>query len=190
MKNIKILSLFIVLALSSCSKKESEARPQELQIPEIVITDLLAGKESAGAPTAPEPGAEVLYFSLSEGKVSDIRNWDIAFTGIYYTQIISNTKANTWFSVLNTDYAKMRQAPSVAYQTAQSGNAGMSAEGWYSYDIQTHVLTTVPGKTICIKTGSGKIYKLEMKSIYKGAPLYPAVGDRAPYLNFRYQQLK
>ena len=42
--------------------------------------------------------------------------------------------------------------------------------GWYIYDGTTHLISTVPGVVILIRTADGKYAKMMILSYYKGNP--------------------
>lgn len=62
-----------------------------------------------------------------------------------------------------------------------------NSAGWYTNDLNTHIMKEIKNRTYIIKLNSGKYAKLEMVSIDKGNP--PTFTDLywpSPYLTFRY----
>lgn len=177
------LTLLISCIFCSCSKNE-ETKPTPKELKDIYIRDLNNGEVTSGQPTGI---ASPIYFNLeSQQTVSAGSNWDIAFGGIANTVISSNSKAGTWMKVMNADYATIQQKPSITYDESESGNIASYDNGWYIYDVQTHVVEPIRGKTFFLQTSKGKHYKLKMISIYKGAPEYPTSMDKTTFLTFQY----
>src|SRR5690606_19635778 len=58
--------------------------------------------------------------------------------------------------------------------------------GWYTYDLDAHVMRGLKGRTLVVRTAKGKYAKIEMISLYKGSPENPMSSSPAPYINFRY----
>lgn len=129
-------------------------------------------------------------------------DWDLAFTGIYNSNVYVNNGAVTGnpglggngtsaVIVVDKPYAQVNEAP--ADQAFVTGNIPVVAQetgnnnGWFTYNSNTHIMQPVKSRTYIIKLNSGKYAKLELISIYKGAP--PVVTDLywpAPYYTFRY----
>jgi len=181
-----LLSLFLVLLCLSCKKEGNQSRQKEVE--DIFIKDLNNGTISTGQPTA---DAAVIYFNFDERRqVLATDTWHIAFTGMANTTILSNAQDGVWLSIQNVDYQNITQRPSITYDLTSLGNANIHARGWFTYNYQTHIVSPVAGRTIFVQTNRDKIYKLQMLSIYFGAPLFPTLNDAAPYLNFRFAELE
>gem|GEM_PF-1998914 len=185
-ETVYFLALLLFI-LSSCSKNE-EPRSEPDKPQDIFVRDLNNGHFSTGQPSGI---AKPIYFSLqknAEAKADG--DWDIAFTGLANTLIVSNSKVGTWMKVLNVDYDKIDRKPSLSYSEAESGNIANYENGWYTYDVQTHVVEPIKGKTIFLRTGNGKYYKIKMISIYEGAPAYPTSSDKTTFLTFQFGELE
>lgn len=178
-----IITILISGQFCSCSKNE-ETKPSPKERPDIYVRDLNNGEITSGQPTGI---AKPIYFNLgSQQTVAAGSDWDIAFGGIANTVISSNSKSGTWMKVLNVDYASIHSKPSISYDESESGNIASYENGWYIYNVRTHVVEPIRGKTFFIQTAKGKHYKLKMISIYKDAPEYPTSMDKATFLTFQY----
>ncbi|MBP3942767.1 HmuY family protein [Sphingobacteriaceae bacterium WQ 2009] len=184
----QLIYSFSLLLLFSCGKKSDPTLVKPPTVfPAVQIANLNIGGSLTGGPAE---GSTAYYFSLSEEKLVAVdANWDLSFSGIFNTDIHSNTKAGVYLNILNTSYNDITVAPSITYNMYHIGSAGRQANGWYSYDSETHIVSVVPAKTIFIKKNN-QLYKMEMISIYKGAPQFPTMEDEAPYLSFRYQRMQ
>ncbi len=178
--------LFLGCLAGGCSKGNPSPEPPAIG-KEQYVRDLNNGTSVTGRP---EGNAAPIYFSLQENKVMQKDdNWDIAFSGLANTQIISNSKANVWMEVLNSPYEKSQSKPSLPFNQSTSGNVAYGEQGWYIYDVLTHVISPVKGKTIFVKTGNNRVFKIMMVSIYQGAPEFPTKEDPVTFLHFKYQEL-
>ncbi len=141
---------------------------------------------------------------LSEAlKKSD--KWDICFGGIYNSEITINSKLMPKSSgyngvglgmlyVTDTPYFKVIEAPSNAVfeafaedQTTVGWNDYPKGHlGWYFYSLNSHIMRSIKGRTIIIKTAKGKYAKIEMNTLYFNNPEKPTIHTPAPYFNFRF----
>lgn len=130
-------------------------------------------------------------------------DWDLAFTGIYNSEVYANNGSNTGnpgygssarATVVMADrpYAQVTEAPDDATFTSSTikyigqETAG-NTTGWFNYNTSTHLVQPVKNRTFILKLPDGKYAKLELQNVYKGNP--PAVTDLywpAPYFTFRY----
>jgi len=132
------------------------------------------------------------------------KNWDIAFTGPYNSEIFINN-ANDAFNpgyegpaiqsaviLLKQSYSSVQTAPSDAeFDSSPLQKIGWAAtefsEGWYQYNLSTHIMQAIPNRTYAIRLPDGKYAKLQLINVYKGNP--PAVSVMTwptPYYTFRY----
>ena len=203
----KIVNKILVLLLStaifaSCTKEE--VKPELDDNKSTVIRDL-AG--DVGNTVGGGQEFETFYFSLKTGlKVDPAKKltaeWDIAFTKEYNALIVANNgtvqgtpgfggNGNGSIVIVEKAYNQVTQAPSASeFEDKQIPSFGWDAGngvGWFFYDLKTHIAVPVKNRTFIIKTADGKYAKLEMVSMYKGAPT--TVSDLnwpAPYFTFRY----
>jgi hypothetical protein len=167
-----------------------------------VVTDLPG--DTAATPGSP---AKAIYFSFVSNTTVDSSqkktgNWDIAFTNIYNSYVTINNGTNPIspgyggstqgaLYLVNKPFDSVKTVPA-STEVNVNGSAGMdgypsaSWPGWYQYNVTTHILTTIQGKTLVIRMANGKYAKLEMISLYKGNPASPSLSTPVPYLSFRY----
>lgn len=206
-------SVLIILGGAACKKDSST--PPDLSVRTrlstyveqdgkgiVYVTDLPG--DTAASPGAP---ANTIYFSFATNGTVDASqkltgNWDVAFSNIYNSYVTINNGANTnspgfgntvqgALYIVNQPFDSVKAVPA-ASAVNSNGSAGMdgypsaSWPGWYQYNMTTHILTTIQGKTLVIKLAGGKYAKLEMISLYKGNPANPSLSTPVPYLGFRY----
>ncbi len=135
-----------------------------------------------------------IYFSFATGKEvpaseSKTDQWDIA---ISKTTILVNGGTSgpgkAGAQMLEKPFDQVTAAPADGYKTdGAEGNAipGGSGNSWYKYDMSVHAILPIVGRTILIKTTSGRIAKMEIISYYKGAPEEVPTED-ASYYTLRY----
>ncbi|WP_291200260.1 HmuY family protein [Dyadobacter sp.] len=135
-----------------------------------------------------------IYFSLVTGKEvpaadAKTKNWDIAFSK---TTIATNSGTSGpgegGAIVLEKPFDQVSEAPKDGYKT--DGDAGYAIPGgsgnsWYKYDMSVHAILPIPGRTLLIKTATGKVAKVEIISYYKGAP-EDVPTEESSYYTFRY----
>lgn len=129
-------------------------------------------------------------YNLAESKVvpnsdSATTKWDIGFKA---TTIIINGGSSgpggTVAQVISGAYNQLSQAPEAGYTT--DATAKKAITGWYSYNMNTHVISPVAGSIIVVKTTGGKYVKMEITSYYKDAPASPDQTSLSRHYNFRY----
>lgn len=196
------LVLLSILTLSACTKKEIKP---ELEDGKSTVVKDLAG--DVGNTVGSGKPFEPFYFSMkTAAKVPASEkltaSWDLAFAKEYnsYVSINNGTDANSLgfggpgkgaMMVVNQAYAQLKTAPSDAEFTANGiSSTGIdvgNGNGWFFYEMNTHIAVPVKNRTFVIRTADGKYAKLELISMYKGAPA--VVSDLnwpAPYFTFRY----
>jgi hypothetical protein len=123
----------------------------------------------------------VTYFNFETGKsisASDttINGWDISFQ---HTAIDLQAKAAA--QIVNAGFDDLTTAPSVGDQHGKAGIPAGSGKGWYSYNMETHVISPIPGRVLILRTAAGKLVKMRIDSYYKEGT------DGEPgYYSFRY----
>lgn len=167
-----------VTFLASCSKDDdAPAKPS-------IVSTTSANIDGDAAGTN-----KYTLFSLADNKViantdSVSTKWDIGFRG---TTIIVNGgtsgPGSAAAQVLAGIYNDLAIAPEAGYVTDAATKA---ITGWYSYNMETHVISPVTGKFIVLKTATGKYAKLEITSYYKDAPAAPSVTSVARFYHFRF----
>lgn len=205
MKTIAYKTLIVLLSaatLISCTK--DEVKPELEDTKSTVIRDLPG---DVGNTVGSGKEFEPFYFSLKTGtKVEASKKltaeWDIAFTKEYNSLIVANNgqaPATPGYGgpgigsvvIVEKPYSQVTQAPSeaefAANQIPSYGWDAGNGVGWFFYDLKTHIAVPVKNRTFVIKTAEGKFAKIEMVSMYKGAPA--TVSDLnwpAPYFTFRF----
>lgn len=183
LKSIIISALTIAAMPENTGLNLSSAQTIAFAKPEIkVVKDLNANTKS------------YIYFSLATGKEvaptdAKTKNWDLAFSK---TTIATNSGTSGpgegGAIVLEKPFDQVSEAPKDGYKT--DGDAGFAIPGgsgnsWYKYDMSVHAILPIPGRTLLVRTASGKVAKVEIISYYKGAPEDVPTEDSS-YYTFRY----
>ena len=209
------LIAFAGIVLGSVACKKDSSTPQDTSVKTrlstyvqqdgkgiVYVTDLPG--DTAASPGAP---ANTLYFSFATNNTVDSSkrltgSWDIAFSNIYNSYVTINNGTNTnspgyggtqqgALYIVSQPFDSVKIVPASSAINV-NGSAGMdgypsaSWPGWYQYNVTTHILTTIQGKTLVIRMANGKYAKLEMTSLYKGSPASPSLTTPVPFLSFRY----
>lgn len=166
------------------------------------VFNLYAGK---GVKHGDNSSGEFTKFDFSAGigkKTDSSTEWDIAMRG---TTIIINGGskvvkfdknelertgnaaayvADAYFDDVTTvDIAALKQDSSEGWAIPiASGN------GWYSYSMQTHIITPIPKRTLVFRTRDGKNYvKVEILTYYKDYKNDTGDLTTARYYTFKYE---
>jgi hypothetical protein len=152
----------------------------------------------------PYGAGKYTFFSLvSNSRVnsadSATANWDIAFRG---SRILVNNgtsgPANGGGFVFAEGFDGVNSVPADSTFRIDNNTTNTYAipnsrgSSWYNYDDQSTLLTTIPGKTLIIRTANGNYAKLEIINYYKGGttPSSTASNDVKAYdsrfYTFRY----
>ncbi|GAA4341762.1 HmuY family protein [Mucilaginibacter gynuensis] len=197
-----VFAIATMATVSSCTK--DEVKPQLEDGKSVIIKDLpgdVGNTVGSGRPFAP------FYFKLSTGAKVDTAKkktteWDIAFAKEYnsYVSINNGTDDGSFGNggpgqgamvAVNQAYDKVTTAPSDEdfaknAITAAGWDSG-NGNGWYFYDLNTHLAIPVKNRTYVLRTAEGRYAKLELVSMYKGAPaVVTDLNWPAPYFTFRY----
>lgn len=133
------------------------------------------------------------------------KEWDLAFRGPYNSVVYVNNAEkheknpgfggpvkNTAVVKVEKNYDFVNEAPSdEEFDKSDVVSIGWedspSANGWFTYVFEKHIMQALPNRTFVIRLQDGKYAKIQFISAYKGNP--PAVTDLhwpAPYFTFRY----
>lgn len=210
MKKIAIYSTVAFAIIFSACKKDAanvvtDPTAYNVSVSEKIVTvknlpaDTILGIGQFG----PYGAGKYTFFSLSNQSLvpnsdSATGNWDVAFAGTTI-RINAGTSGpgnggafvyNGTFDALTTvpvdSTFRIDNAPASYAITKGSGN------GWYNYDGQNTLVTAIPGRTLVIKTATGKYAKMEIMNYYKGGatPLSTATDSikafDSRYFTFRY----
>nr|WP_121274205.1 HmuY family protein [Pedobacter schmidteae] len=199
-QGVAILAMLTVMA--SCTKEE--IKPVLEDGLSTVVKDIPGDVGNTVGGTKP---FEIFYFSLKTGAKVDkskllTADWDLAFAKEYNSYVSVNNGTNDQsygfggpgkggMVVVNQAYDAVKTAPSdEAFTTNGITAAGWDSgngNGWYFYELNTHIAVPIKNRTYVLRTAEGKYAKLQMVSMYKGAPA--TVTDLnwpAPYFTFRY----
>ncbi len=164
---------FLVFLIGTSNKTQAQESATDESSPEpIIVADL-------------DASADVVHYSLRENRIvpgEEVTddNWDISFQG---TTILVNTVAQ----LIERSFETIASAPENGYRkddttTGPAISAGNGA-GWFDYDPASHIVSTIPERTIVIRTPENTYAKVEILSYYEGR--MPEIG--APrFYTFKY----
>lgn len=181
--------------LVSCKDKKDEAEPQQSStVTTNVVKNLAADTVSAAGKVT----GRYTLFSFKNNTIvpnsdSASLKWDVGFNS---TTIIVNggssgpgqAATQIWVGL----YGDLAAAPESGYKqddkTISPPNAipTGSGNGWYNYNMTTHVISAIPGRVLVFRTAEGKYAKVEIISYYKDMPANPTDASPARYYTFRY----
>ncbi len=132
------------------------------------------------------------------------KDWDIAFTGPYNSEIYINNASDpnnpayqgeskqARILLIKQAYQHVHTAPSdqqfEASEVSKVGWAGSEgSDGWYTYSIKNHLMQPLPNRTYVIRLPDQNYAKLQLINVYKGNPSAVTNLDwPKPYLTFKY----
>jgi hypothetical protein len=194
------VALFAIITVSSCTKEE--VKPQLEDGSSTVVNDLPGDVGSTIT-----SGFKTFYFSFTTNAKVDTSQkqttaWDIAFAREYNSYVSINNGSNSSslgyggtgkgaMVIVNQAYDKVTEAPADAEFTSNGVTAvgwdSGNGNGWYFYDLKTHIAVPVKNRTFVLRTAEGKYAKVELVSMYKGAPnVVTDLNWPTPYFTFRY----
>jgi len=174
------------------------------------------GSMAEYVPGKTKQGFDVFLFRFRDKKQIWLRNeadsarwlktaeWDIAFTGPYNSEVFVNNAnykynpgyggqaENTAVVMIDGPYARVDEAPTdEEFDRSEVNKIGWasspSSNGWFFYDMGTHISVPIKARAYAIRLPDGKYAKLQLVSPYQGNP--PEVTNMhwpAPYFTFRY----
>lgn len=170
--SLAIITAALAFVFTACSDDTTGANGEEESRFEIhTAEDVPADTASTG---------DITYYNLRENTTvedsdSASTEWDVAFSGTtLYTNSGASGPGDGGAIVLDQAFETTTIAPSEGYNvdtdTLLAVPSG-SDNGWYNYNMTTHVITPLPDKTIVVRTADGQHYaKLRVISYYKGNP--------------------
>ncbi|MBV7532249.1 HmuY family protein [Chitinophaga sp. sic0106] len=177
-----ISAVALTIFATSCSKSDDDnTTAPVVELKTITVTNLAADTANKGSYT---------LYSLADNKViansdSASSKWDIGFKA---TSIIINGGVSgpgkAVGQVVSGVFTTLAEAPAAGYVSDSTGN--LTFKSWYSYNATTHIISTVPGKVLIIKTPGGKYAKVEILSYYKDAPANPDLTSVSRLYKFQY----
>lgn len=207
---IILLAVVVLLSITSCEKdklpKTVDQRAYVIETIGKITTvknlpaDTIIGTNSIGQPVG---AGRYSFFSLETGQWipnidSNSTRWDLAFAGttIRINNATSGPGAGGAF-VFNGTFESLQSVPMdsvfridnhpVSYAITRG-----SGRAWYTYDGPTNLLTPIPGRTLVIRTATGKFAKVEILNYYRGGQTPSATAADSikirdqRFLHFRY----
>jgi hypothetical protein len=207
---IILLAVIVLLSITSCEKdklpKTVDQRAYVIETIGKITTvknlpaDTIIGTNSIGQPVG---AGRYSFFSLETGQWipnidSNSTRWDLAFAGttIRINNATSGPGAGGAF-VFNGTFESLQSVPTdsvfridnhpVSYAITRG-----SGRAWYTYDGPTNLLTPIPGRTLVIRTATGKFAKVEILNYYRGGQTPSATAADSikirdqRFLHFRY----
>jgi len=207
---IILLAVVVLLSITSCEKdklpKTVDQRAYVIETIGKITTvknlpaDTIIGTNSIGQPVG---AGRYSFFSLETGQWipnidSNSTRWDLAFAGttIRINNATSGPGAGGAF-VFNGTFESLQSVPTdsvfridnhpVSYAITRG-----SGRAWYTYDGPTNLLTPIPGRTLVIRTATGKFAKVEILYYYRGGQTPSATAADSikirdqRFLHFRY----
>jgi hypothetical protein len=145
------------------------------------------------------------FFSLETGQWipnsdSNTNRWDLALAGtIIRVNNATSGPGNGGAFVFNGTFESLTAVP--VDSTFRVDNHPISyaiprgsGRAWYTYDGPTNLLTPIPGRTLVIRTATGKFAKVEMLNYYRGGVTPSATAPDSiklleqRYYSFRYSK--
>ena len=195
MRYLKYTLILVVGMTMSCKDKDKDDAPAPSS--GNTSTATRTTNTVKNLPANPEVGGSGHYtfFSLKNNVIvptsdSASLKWDIGFNA---TTIITNSGSSgmgtTGVQIYTGLFDNLTEAPEAGYiqdskatQAIQTG----SGNGWYNYNSTTHVISSIPGRIIVVKTSDNTYAKIEIFSYYQDAPVSPTSDNVARYYTFRY----
>ena len=207
---IILLAVVVLLSITSCEKdklpKTVDQRAYVIETIGKITTvknlpaDTIIGTNSIGQPVG---AGRYSFFSLETGQWipnidSNSTRWDLAFAGttIRINNATSGPGAGGAF-VFNGTFESLQSVPTDSvfridnHPLSYAITRG-SGRAWYTYDGPTNLLTPIPGRTLVIRTATGKFAKVEILNYYRGGQTPSATAADSikirdqRFLHFRY----
>ncbi len=193
MRNL-IITAFLVIPALTLTACDSVSGNEEIPDPlETILVENLPADPTERDPETGEvfdPTNRFTLFSLRDNSIvlsysepdradSASTAWDIGFRG---TTLIANGgdsgPGDGGIQVLEGAFEEITQAPTSGYDDTN--------DGWYSYDMNTHVMSPTPGRVVMVRTADGRYAKIRIISYYEDAPANPSFMDPARFYTFEY----
>lgn len=213
MKTKFILSTAIaaVMILSACKKEKTPAQPADPGAYKVEVSGKIVTVKNLPADTIvtvtaqgqPIGSGSYAFFSLETNQWvansdSATTKWDLAFAGS--TIRVNNATSGPGTGGAFVQIANFADVTSVSVDsTFRIDNHPVSyaivkgsGKGWYNYDGVNVLLTPIAGRTLIVRTASGKYAKVEILNFYKGGVTLPTTATDADktykqrYYTFRY----
>ncbi len=196
-----VMSLCMLMVLLFACKKDTPKPGSIIDEPLNVITfvELNASQYNINIDDSLVTG-KFQRFSFSSGDTITDDNWDVAFSGstiiinggdsynVNQPERVGNAAVYIAQGVMSdisaVDISKLQQ-------DNESGPAiiddlGISGQGWASYDMNTHILSPIPGRILVFRTHDNKYAKMEIVYFYDSPNPQPSEGDYGGFYTFNY----
>src|SRR5690606_26595413 len=196
MRKLSILHLALLstVMMFSCSDDDETQPEEDLQV--VLVENLHAPADEMDRQTG-----EIIalnsykYYSFEENKLieSSDGNWDLGIKGL--SMIVNNGisgNGNAEATIVQGIFEQYNEIPQdlILKVDTEEGLAipGGSGNGWYNYNMSTHVVSPQPGNILIIKTNAGNYVKMEVLSYYQDNPPLNEVDLTTPsaYYTFQY----
>lgn len=189
----RLLSLLVaavlVLMLGACNDSnpvDSEEEDPPLEV--LTVEDLPADPTTSSGDGPPSGTDQYTYFSLRDGEIvlrydeterdeAESTSWDISFQA-------TNIIVNGGTSGPGEGAAYIAEEPFEEVTEVDVDRLGtdtddaQALEDWYDYNMETHIVSPLPGRTLVVRTADGEGYaKIRIVSYYEGAPEDPAESE-------------
>lgn len=196
MRKLSVLHLALIstVMMFSCSDDEETQPEEDLQV--VLVENLHAPADERDRQTGEIIGLNSYkYFSFEENKLieSSDGNWDLGIKGL--SMIVNNGisgNGNAEATIVQGVFDQYDEIPEdlILKVDTEEGLAipGGSGNGWYNYNMNTHVVSPQPGNILIIKTNAGNYVKMEVLSYYQDNPPLNEVDLTTPsaYYTFQY----
>lgn len=200
-----------VMILSACKKEKTPAQPADPGAYKVEVSGKIVSVKNLPADTIvmvtaqgqPVGTGHYSFFSLETNQWiansdSATAKWDLAFAGS--TIRVNNATSGPGTGGAFVQIANFADVTSVSVDsTFRIDNHPVSyaivkgsGKGWYNYDGVNVLLTPIAGRTLIVRTASGKYAKVEILNFYKGGVTLPTTATDADktykqrYYTFRY----
>lgn len=184
---VGISAIGTLIMLASCKKESTPEQPADpgayrVEVNGKIVTvrnlpaDTIIGLSPQGQPVG---AGKYTFFSLETNSWipnadSATTKWDLAFSGtIIRVNNVTSGPGNGGAFVLTNAFDQVTSVPTdstfyvdnhpVSYAIPRG-----SGRAWYNYDGVNVLLTPIAGRTLMIRTASGKFAKVEILNYYKG----------------------
>lgn len=164
------------------------------------VRDFAQGDISGGGTDDTWAISGTYYFDFSQNDGATNANYQITFTGSASGDIKARTGAGYTLAYIDKAFASV--VASDSFTAATSNTIGINAitlptggtntygNGWYNYNLTTHIVTAQAGRTLVLLQNGTPKFKFKINSLYTGeTPNAPTAATNYPYYSFDYQAL-
>lgn len=163
------------------------------------VCDFAQGSTPGGGTDSTWAEAGTYYFDFTNNDGAINTNYQITFTGSASGDIKARTAGGYSLAYIDKSFSTVTSSDSFTaatsntiglnYITTPGGTSG-SGNGWYNYNLSTHIVTAVSGRTLILLQNSTPKFKFKINSLYSGgSPNAPSSATNYPYYSFDYEAL-